>query len=347
MRSGIRSRSTPSASGARSAPRSVRPGPRRAAPRRRAGTPPGAHLLRRQAPVQEVAAVRPARRAHDHHAVALPAPAVGEHGAQQPLPQRRLGVVQQQPRAADPAQPAGRRGVRRLQVLAQRPEEEALRSAPAARRRPGSRRRGCAARAWAGRPRRDTRRRSAPVPPRPRGARRSKRASSSALLTAAEYGSSSCPDRVVSRFRMVPRSTPRQKSPAPRPREAPLLGQLLVPFDLRRDRLGGALRDAGRDHREAREEPREGERAARPLPGVQPPGGLDQGLGRGRAGARLRPRPVRVHRRAAVQMDHRHLGGETVPHRAQQPPLAHAGTAGEQHHGKVGAVQRLPAATRR
>ncbi len=58
--------------------------------------------------MQEGAAVRAARRAHDHHAVALPAPAVGEYGAQQPLAQGRLGVVQQQPRAADPAQPAGR-----------------------------------------------------------------------------------------------------------------------------------------------------------------------------------------------------------------------------------------------
>ncbi|WP_330338793.1 hypothetical protein [Streptomyces sp. NBC_00557] len=59
-------------------------------------------------------------------AVALPVPAVPGHGPQQLLVQRCLGPVQQQRRPADPEQPARRARVRRLAVLAQRPEERCL-----------------------------------------------------------------------------------------------------------------------------------------------------------------------------------------------------------------------------
>ncbi|QHY95781.1 hypothetical protein SSPS47_11690 [Streptomyces sp. S4.7] len=296
--------------------------------------------------MQKGAAVRATRRAHDHHAIALPAPAVREHGAQQPLPQRRLGVVEQQPGAADPAQPAGRRGVRRLKVLAQRPEEEALRQLPrfAAGLEVGGEIEQPVLRLTG----RAGIRAVDPLQFRPAPGCR-------ALEKGVQQGVAHRRRVRIERLprqgrQQVPDASAEHTTPEvtrPQAVEALLLRQILVPFGLGRDRFGGAFRGTGRDHREAREETREGERPARPLPGAQPPGDLDQDLGRVRAGTRLRLRPVRVHRRAAVQIDHRHLGGEPVPHRAQQPPLAHARPAGEQHRGKVGAVQRLPGAAGR
>ncbi|MFB9541436.1 MULTISPECIES: hypothetical protein [Streptomyces] len=255
----------------------------------------GRRLLGRQAAVQEGAAVRTACRAHDHHAVALPGPAVGEDGAQQALAQGRLGVVQQQGRAADPAQPAGGRGVGGLEVLAQGPEEEAfchfacLTAGPEVGGEDTQPDPGLAGRAGI--------RAVEPLQFRPAPGGQSLE---EGVQQGVAHGRRVRVERLPGQGRQqVPDGTAQHATPevaGTQAAQALLLGQTLVAFGLRRDRLGRALRDAGRDHGQSREEPGEGERAARALPGAQPAGDLDQGLGRGRAGAGLRVRAVRVHR---------------------------------------------------
>ncbi|MFJ2767482.1 hypothetical protein [Streptomyces sp. NPDC087300] len=301
--------------------------------------PPGRHgRVGAARPVQIAAAVLAPGGREDHQAVVVPSLPVLQGGLQQAPAERAVRVVEEQRGPPHPRHAPAYGAVGRVDVLAQRAEEEPLRDPPrlaallevvAQRPQPGER---LAARAGV-----------LAVAVGECGPALGGGAGEESVEQRVEEGAD---QRAGDEPRQIPQivlGRPLQHAPP----EGAGRQDPFEPAHLVHQGRGPGEPVAGGHGREPRVQPRHGDPAAVAAPVAVLRGDLAQHLG----DLRPAPRPFlglfpAVGQRA-VDVRGGHARPEPPAHAPQQPPLARAGPADEDHHGQIVPVEQFPLAPRR